>query len=741
MFTIILSCLLSITTPQLPLSTATTDDALAILGNPAGLGIGRSFNFYYLYNFSNFDTAGNRMKLWDNQTFILQTQTTGISYVDLNDYRIGWGSKITDAFAFGITHRKSGDKHYWDAGVMTRPIKYLSVGAIMNSIGQSTPRQYMIGVGIRPLSDRLTITCDAFTDDWKNPSFGFEVEPINGIEIKGKFNRNRIFSIQAGINLEKIGVGTIFNSSFTSGSKKRWAGYLRYDIENRRTLISPSEKFLEMTLNGSIADQKPGFSLFGSSVNKTTYEVLNTIKRAKEDKNITGVILKIEEPSISLALAQEIKSALDEFKKANKKLIVYASQLGNISYYIACSADEIITHPIGEVAIPGIAARPMQLKRAMDKLGVEADYEQVGKYKSAPEMFSEDTLSKANREVINSMLDDYYSQLTSIIVDERKFTKQQFDSMVNQGFFTAKEAKENKLTDHYCYEDELDSLLKIQNKNFRKITANRYMNEKDYVYNWCDLPKITVIYATGDIMEGESGTDPLMGGISCGANSIVKALREARKDKNVKAIILRIDSPGGDGFASDLIWREMTIAKKSKPVIVSMGPVAASGGYYISMAADKIFATPATITGSIGAFSLKFVTKELYDKLGITTETIKRGEHADAFSSDRKFTDEEHDMLHKHVQDFYTQFINKVAEHRHLTPEYVDSVGQGRVWTGNQAKDRKLVDSLGGLLNAIDFAKGKANVKEVKLDFMPKSRKGFINLFVSLIKNYEWHHE
>jgi protease-4 len=266
------------------------------------------------------------------------------------------------------------------------------------------------------------------------------------------------------------------------------------------------------------------------------------------------------------------------------------------------------------------------------------------------------------------------------------------------------------------------------------------MRDKDYEYEWQDLPKISVIYASGDITGGESGTDPLMGGVSCGANTIAKAISNARKDKSVKAIILRIDSPGGDGFASDLIWREMSLAKNTKPLIVSMGPVAASGGYYIAMAGDKIFASPATITGSIGAFSLKFVTREMYSKLGITTETIKRGEHADAFSSDRKFNDEERAMLQRQLKDFYGQFIGKVAQYRNLTTGYVDSVGQGRVWTGNQAKERMLVDSIGGLLNAIDFAKVKANINEVKLEFLPKPKQGFINMTMTwlktIIKNY-----
>ncbi len=725
MLSIILSCFIITSTPFMPLSVATTDDALAVYSNPAGLGISHGFNLYYLHNFSNNES------FWDKSTFVGQVGALGFAYSDLHDFRLSLGSKITEGVYFGTTFRKYSSKHFWDAGILYRPIRQLSLGTTVQSIGQKVNNHYVVGIGFRPWSNRYTLTCDASLDsaNWKKPAFGLELEPINGIEIKAKINTKGDYSIQAGISLEKFGIGTI-KTNFTIP----WGGYVRLNSEKRRTFVRPPKRFLEMKLSGSIADQKPGFSLLGSSVNMTTYEVLNTIKKAKEDKSIIGLIIKIDEPSMGFGLAQEIKSALKDFKNSNKKLIIYASQLSNIGYYIASNADEIIIHPLGEVVIPGITARSMHLKRAMDKLGVEADYERVGKYKSAPEIFSEDTLSEPDREAINSMLDDYYEQITKTIAQDRNLSQLEVDSLINHGFFLASEAKASKLVNQLCYEDELDSILGKNYKGFRKITSLHYMNDKDYEYNWCDLPKIAIIYATGDITQGESGTDILMGGISCGANSIVTAIREARKDKNVKAIILRVDSPGGDGFASDLIWRELSIAKNTKPVIVSMGPVAASGGYYISMMADKIFASPATITGSIGVFSMKFITKELYSKLGINYETIKRGEHADAFSQDRKFTDDERALFQKQIQDFYYQFINKVAQGRHLTPEYVDSVGQGRVWTGNQAYQRKLVDSLGGLMNAIDYAKGEVKIKEVKLDFMPKPKTGLFNLTLNWIK-------
>jgi protease-4 len=716
-----------------PLSVATTDDALATIANPAGLATNRNLNLYYLYNFGSTDTLAKQGDFWHNQGFALQTSNLGIAYLDMTDFRIGVGTKITDGILCGTAYRRVHGRNFWDAGVIIRPHKFISIGGVVQNIGHQVKNQYITGIGIRPLTDRFTLTCDFYSDDWKNPHFGLEAEPINGIEIKGKMTTHGSYAIQAGISLDKIGIGSILNATTDENSSQRWAGYLRLSSERRHTLIKPKPRFLEMNLTGTIADQKSGFSLLGNSVEYTTYQILNTIQKAKKDKSIKGIVLKLNNPSISIAIAQEIKSALHDFRNADKKVIVYAPNMGLIDYYLACGADQIISHPLGETHIPGITSRSMFLKGTLDKLGLEFDYERIGKHKDAPEMLTQDTMSLATREVLNTILDDYYEQITKTIAEERNFTRAQVIEKVNHGFYLAKQAKENGLVDDLCYEDELDSIFAAQHKGFTKTTEIRFNREKDYEYNWRKRPVIAIIYANGEITKGESQNDFLMGGNTCGANTLMRAIREARNDKNTKAVILRIDSPGGDGFASDLIFRELELTRKEKPVIVSMGPLAASGGYYIAMVGDKIFASPATITGSIGVFTAKLVTKDMYQKLGINTETIKRGDRADAFSSERRFTADERELLQIHLSEFYNQFIDKVAQYRNLTVDYVDSVGQGRIWTGNQAQQNLLIDSIGGLLNAIEYAKEQAQIKEVKLEFMPASRTGLFKITMSLI--------
>lgn len=713
-----------------PLSVATTDDALATLANPAGLGTSRNLNFYYLYNFG---TPDMRSDFWHSQTFAFQAGNLGISYIDFTDFRLGIGSKVSNGVMFGSTYRRVHGRNFLDAGLLLRPHQYLSIGAVAQSIGYSIKNQYIFGIGLRPLTNRVTLTCDVTSDKWTKPSIGFEADPFDGVEVKAKINPDGVYSVQLGININNLGLGSMLNSSTTSNSAKRWAGYLRLSSEKRRSLVKPSRRFLEMTLSGTVADVKTGFSLMGSSVNHTTYQILKTIKKATDDNSIKGMVLKLENPSMGFAIAQEIKAALNEFKKQHKQLIVYAANMDNIDYFIASSADQIISYPMGETHIPGISSRSMYLKGILDKLGLEYDFERIGKHKNAPEPLIQDTMSAETREVINSILDDLFTHITTTIAEERNWTVEQTQAKIDQGFYLARQAKEANLIDDICYGDELDSILKIKYQDYSKIDDTKYNREKNFTYHWQELPVIAIIYANGQIMQGESHSDLLSGENTCGAATLVKAISQVRNDKNVKAIVLRIDSPGGDGFASDLIFRELLLAKRQKPVIVSMGPVAASGGYYIAMLADKIFVSPSTITGSIGAFIPKLVTRGMYEKVGANIETIKRGERADAFSGDRKFNDDERQMLQDILKDFYAQFISQVAQYRNLTVEYVDSVGQGRVWTGNQAQDNKLVDSIGGLLNAIDYAKEKAQVKEVKLEFGPASRRSLFNITMSLI--------
>ena len=353
----------------------------------------------------------------------------------------------------------------------------------------------------------------------------------------------------------------------------------------------------------------------------------------------------------------------------------------------------------------------MLYTRAMGKLGIEFEFERIGKYKSAVESYSQDSLSDAAREDREAILNDVFDELTSGIAAGRSIPADSVAGLIDRGPFVSVEAKNAGLVDQIAYEDELDGIVRERiARHARRIDLRDLTRRRDHRYTWGPVPQVAVIFAEGTILSGEDRNHLLLGEIM-GSQTIAKAIRAARNDSDVKAIVLRIDSPGGDGPASDIIWREVKQTIGVKPLVVSMSDVAASGGYYIACAADSIFASPATITGSIGVFAGKLSLAGLYEKIGITTETSTRGAHADMYSLDRPFTDDEREIVRHQIGMFYNNFLKIVADGRRRTPQEIDSVAQGRVWTGKAAQRHGLVDAFGGLPRAIRAAAQMAGIE------------------------------
>ncbi|MCS7258830.1 MAG: signal peptide peptidase SppA, partial [candidate division WOR-3 bacterium] len=604
---------------------------------------------------------------------------------------------------------------------LVRPNRYLSIAGVVESITRPRKPNYLVGLGIRPVNEQVTLTLDY---DFRQNEFllGFEAEPVLGLQVKCGYNTNRTITFQVGITQGQLGWGAFYKNALSANGRNKLTGYFSFHKEVRHKLIKEKNRLLELTLSGRIAERKSGFSLLGTPVSFTTYDLLRVINKAKTDPEIKGIVLKLHDPQMSLVTAQELKFALDEFKAQGKKIIVYAPNLDLTKYYFICNANKVITHPLGEVTILGITAQATFLKEALSKLGITVDYERIGKYKNAPEFYTQDTISHETYEVLNSVLDNCYEDIIKTIAQARNKSEEEVKSDLDYGFFSSQTAKERKLIDTTLYEDELDSFIRAEFRKFRKVSAASYGKEKRYNYRWGREAKIAIIYAEGQIVEGADQTNPITGVRSCGARTLVRLLRKARSDPEIKAIVLRIDSPGGDGFASDLIWREVFLTRSKKPIIVSMSQVAASGGYYIAMLGNKIFALPATITGSIGVFSMKIITQGMYQKLGIKNIRLKRGEHADMFSPDRPFTEDERKILKEQLKLFYEQFISKVAAARNLSLEYVDSIAQGRIWTGKQALDNRLIDSIGNFWTALECAKDFANEKEVAIEILPQNK-------------------
>lgn len=702
-----------------PLSVTTTDDALAILENPALLATRRDLNFYLFYNRFSLITIKPETLSQSYFSFAGQLGNLGLFYQDNpRTYYFGVGSKISD-FYFGLRYEYTKFSS-WDFGLAYRYKNFASLGLVLTGWKKENP--LIPGIALKPIKE-ISLYYEGLIH--RRPvifhhNFGLEIIPGNGMELKFKIDQEKNFSLGLAISFGQPEVGFAF--SRTPKRKERLSSenfYFSYHKELKPSFLPPAKKYLAMELSGNIQDLPSGFSLFGPRRQKKLYEIVSLMEKAKESNEIQSLLLKISPDfSITLAQAEELKNYLKEFKRKGKKVFIYTPNLNTINFYLATGADKIIVHPLGSVEIKGIYTRTTFLANLLKKLGIEVDVARVGKYKSAPETFTEEKMSEANREQLSTLLDDMY-EVILLAFAERGFNREVAESIINQGIFLAREGKEKGLFDFIAYEDNLDSIIKEETKIKNRIEEKSLRRRKSYNYYWGEKDKIAVVYINGEIIYGESYTDFLTGEYFTGCQTIVRYLRKIKNDPKVKVVILRIDSPGGDGFASDIIWRETEILKRKKPVYVSISSLAASGGYYCASNAQEIFAPNSTITGSIGVFGMKFITRGLSEKIGIGREILKKGEKSDMFSPDRHFTPEEEELFKKMIEDFYDQFITKVATGRNLTKEKVDSLGQGRIWSGKRAKDLGLVDKTGGIIDLISYLKEKYHLTDLEIVHYP----------------------
>jgi len=656
-------------------SVAMTDDARATLVNPAGLGVPRGPNSILLLNYSR-----DKLNSW---SFLSQTQLGGLGYERRREFpeynRFIWGlaGPITRTVHLGLRFTRT----YWpekahnslDAGLLWRPNNLLSVGAVSNYLNQpgGFKRSYTLGLALRPFTNRLTLFFDGNLqedEELKNTRFfyGGEVEPIDGIIIHGSVDGERC--LRAGIALHASSFGLGYRGGFDeSGELVSGSFGMTFTSETYRTFLKSRHRFVDLKLSGSIVDEKSeGLwgTLFGGG-GRTTKEITDLIDKARKDDTVDGIILHLGSMGAGWGKIQEIRESLSEFRRSGKLIVCYLESGGDASYYLASVADKILLNPGGYLDLDGLSAEPIFLKNALDKLGMKADLEWVGEYKSAAEILTRDSMSDAHREVMNSILDDVYSQFVDGIARGRRMSRQEVIDRVDGGPYMPRAAYEAGLVDSLVYEDEIDEAAKeLNHGRFTEVKGSTLARKENWRYDWGPRPRVALIYACGFIWTGESGYNPILLGKYMGSTTVSKAIRRAREDKSIKAIVFRVDSPGGIGLASDVIWREVSLAKEEKPFIVSMADVAGSGGYHISCAADTIVAEPGTITGSIGVIAGKFDMHGLYDKFGMDKEIVTRGRNAAIFSDYREFTPEEREIVRTHLEEAYRGFVTQVAQGR-----------------------------------------------------------------------------
>jgi len=500
-----------------------------------------------------------------------------------------------------------------------------------------------------------------------------------------------------------------------------------------------SNSVLHMAFTNPITERTPnnplaGLSFLGLNSDKSTglNDILANIKKAKTDSNIKGIFLDESYMTSGQATTEEIRNALIDFKKSGKFVIAYSEIYTQGFYYLASVADKVYMNPKGIFEFKGFSQQVTFLKGALDKLGIEVQIIKVGTYKSAVEPLFLTKMSEPNRLQVTSYLGSLYDHFLTGISKSRGINKDSLFNYANNGRVQFPEdAVKLKLIDGLKYKDELlDELRKRTGKGKKEEIASVDLDE--YTKSKADdksdddnssTNRIAIVYASGDITGGQGDDN------SIGSERISKAIRKVRMDNKVKAVVLRVNSPGGSSLASDVIWREVALTKKVKPIIVSMGDYAASGGYYISCAADSIFAQPNTITGSIGIFAVLPNMQKLFnDKLGVTFDGVKTGKYADLGDVSRPLSPEERAILQNSVNHGYDDFTKAVAAGRGKTQAYINSIGQGRVWTGTQALERGLVDRLGNIDDAIASAAKKAKLKNYKLVSYPEQKSFFKQL-------------
>jgi protease-4 len=480
--------------------------------------------------------------------------------------------------------------------------------------------------------------------------------------------------------------------------------------------MTEKKRYLKLTLQGEIIEDRPHLSLLGHRGQLGLPLLLKLIEAARRHKKVQALLLVVKNLSVGWGAIQEIHQELSRFHEAGKRSLAYLEMADNKNFYLACGAQQVYVPPSATVDLVGLRSEMFFLKNLLEYLGVEPQLFGLGKYKSAGEMFTRENMSEPHRSMLDSILTDLQEQLVDKIAARSDVTPQQVQEWVDQGPYTARQAAEQGLIDGILYQDEVEDLLKGPESGLRRLSPGKLRVKEGLLKRLFTFyrPQIAYLVAEGVLTDGES---PRRGGRrpTLDSESLTQFLRHIRKRKRVKAVVIRINSPGGSALASDLLWREIRLTDQKKPVIVSFGDVAASGGYYLATAARVILGMPATLTGSIGVISGKFNLAQLLAKLGVTVDALDKGKRAGYLSPARPFSKGEAAAIQEQMREFYEEsFLKKVAESRSKSTEEVRKLAEGRVWTGAQALENGLLDQIGGLVQAVERAQKEAGLPKKK---------------------------
>lgn len=642
-----------------------------------------------------------------------------------------------------------------DVGLVLRPYEWLGAGLVVRDLntpvydGLPLQRVYDLELMARPLSTgRLELGAGLRIGERRgdlDPHFRLEVEPIRGLRLLSQVSlMNRDFyrvgdetmdvrvTVGLALNLEQVGlaVTTLLGRHLDPGAgplatcpaRSPYQGVgisLKLQGARQPPLIATTHKLLDLELKESLNQHQ-------------WVRVVSLLHRIERRPDILGIMVEIDGFQAGWAHAQELRRWFKRLRRAGKKIYVYLRAPGAREYYVAAAADRVLLDPAGGIQLAGLAKQTLYFRGLLDKISVAPQAVRIAEFKSAPEAFMRSTASEPARRMRQAILDDLYSQLLHGLAKDRNKTTAKIQSIIEQGPFTPPRALELGLVDELVEPGELQKSIE-RRAGASLVKADGLTRSPE---RWPVGPGVAVILVEGDIVRGKSQSIPLLGRKLVGDDSIAKALAWARASESVRAVVLRVDSPGGSAMAGDRMWREVRRTRKIKPLVVSMGDMAASGGYLVAADADRIFAEHATITGSIGIFTYKFDLGGLLERIGISVDTYAKGKRSLLNSFTRPWSDEDRAFILSRLQHYYRAFLRAVSKGRKMTMDQVHEVAKGRVWTGKQAKAKGLVDAHGGLMDAIEEAKRRAGLpldRPVRLFVLPRPEKGLLSRMMHLL--------
>ncbi len=753
--------------PEVGRAIATSDDSTAILLNPANLAFAAAselrFSSVYLQEALLVPWQGHAASLSARLPFLnlstgfrldLMTPPNGVGAVLNEDYQwFTWAlavrSSRTSSFGFSIQGSNSdgpyaNDLTSFSLGYSTRPFDQLGVSLVAHDINTPTngftrlDRSYDASVSIRPFgSTALEVALEGnYIDDadvW-TPRAVLGVDLPSFGRLRGDFSMSnptreseRAWLASGGLSFY---LNSLRGSSEVSGGALTGNGLGQDDSYNVYTSFAV-RGFRE---SSGLEPKRYGVRIRLENTPGSRLHVgfLRQLWSLAKEPNVDAVVFELRAaPANSFARIQELRDAVFELRRAGKRTMCHLESGNGASMYFCAATNKTYINPAGGLRFSGLRSQHLYFARLLNNIGVQADFVRIGAHKSAPEQFSETRATEVGRADKIDLLQQYERQFAEGIALGRNMTVAETRKRLMEGPFVASEAKQAGLVDGYAYDDEVQQKLNdLTGRNTPLTLDHRARTTWDTFGN---EGFIAVIHIDGDIIDGRSRSVPFLGMEVAGSYTIAETLKAVRDNKDIRAVVLRVDTPGGSSMAADVIWRQVQLTAKAKPTVVSMGTVAASGGYYVSAPATRIFASPSSVTGSIGVFYAKANVAELLDRIGVDVETYKTQPQADAEAFYRPFTDEERKGLEKKVDQFYQVFLKRVAEGRKMKKEDVDKVGQGRVWTGEQALAHGLVDEIGGLRQALAYAREKAGLSEdAPLIELPVIQKSFLSRLIGV---------